>query len=865
MKNLFRLSLITLMSSCMLFAGSLTGIVKEASSGMTLPNARVTILGTTYLTLANAQGQYTFKSLPDGAYRVQVTFPGFASETVQVDVAGETTLDIGMEPSNIEEAIIVTANRAIVRETPVAFSNVTKEAIQSKYTTQDTPELLKQVPGVFSRSSGLGESDLYVRGFDSERVQIMINNVPVNDPESQVVYWSNWTGLSGNAADIQVQRGVGSSLYGSGAFGGSVNIMTENFSVDQSMGLVLTYGVMNPSSDNRYGVLSGSNSNYIGAFEYSTGFFNDDKDNFYFRYERKAGDWYIDDTYYDGHSFYFGFMHMISDRNSITINFHGAPQEHNQAGNVQDPVLLQEFGRTWNRRGHPYQENYYFKPVFEVHHDWVIDTSSHLRTTFFYTQGDGGGKYLRNDHVNLQTGEIEILNNYTFRYTDRNYDPGSIYNNSFMSDSENHHVQFGFNTSYKKIFSDLFTMVAGAEARIWDAEHYSECLFFEYGDEGPGKPATQIDEVERRYDYDGDATNYSVYARGQISPMDNLDIMLDVQYNSVEQEVTENAIRQYDFYNRVWTDIYARASMDFIQNWDASNGVATATVVSNPDANPDYYTRDYDFVQPKLGINYNINDAWNIFLNYSTAKKEPKVGDWYNRYSVPKSIDELKEEELTNTEIGIAYRTRKQTLSVNVYQMKFEDKIESIVDSLGERDTLNAGNADHDGVEVAYNLAITNNWTFASSWTFADNTWSEMADISEIFGTPVDEIVGKHVPGTPETIFYNELSYRSDSWHGYLANYHWDDYYVLYDNSAVPGLEADGTIGALDEWNLGLGYAFDVGGNKLDLSLRMNNLFAHEHYLDASWARDYGRDGQYHLGVTQAPKLNYFITANYKF
>ena len=189
-------------------------------------------------------------------------------------------------------------------------------------------------------------------------------------------------------------------------------------------------------------------------------------------------------------------------------------------------------------------------------------------------------------------------------------------------------------------------------------------------------------------------------------------------------------------------------------------------MVANPDANPDFYKRDYDFVQPKFGVNYNVNDAWNVFLNYSQAKKEPKVGDWYNRYSVPKSIDDLTEESLTNTEVGVAYRTRKQNLAINLYQMEFEDKIETITDSLGERDTLNAGNADHNGVEVAYNLAITSNWTFASSMTFADNTWSQMADVDEIFGTPIAEIVGKHVPDSAETIFYNEISYRSDSWHG---------------------------------------------------------------------------------------------------
>lgn len=853
MKKVITISMLTLAAVAAL-AGSLTGTVKE-STGSTLPNARVSILNTTYQTMANVDGVYSFKNLPDGTYRVQVAFTGFASETQSVTVAGETTLDFTLEPSNIEEAVIVTANRAVVRETPVAFSNVSGEQIRARYTTQDTPDLVKSVPGVFTRSAGLGESDLYVRGFDSERVQIMINNVPVNDPESQVVYWSNWTGLSGNAADIQVQRGVGSSLYGSGAFGGSVNIETDNFSVDRHIGLLGTYGFAN--SDN---------SNYIGAIDYSTGFFNNDRSNIYFRYERKAGDSYIDGTNYDGHSFYLGFMHYISDNQTLKINFHGAPQEHNQAANVQDPELLEQFGRTWNRRNHPYQENYYFKPVFEVHHDWTIDSQSHVRTTFFATTGNGGGRYLRNDHVNMDTGAIEpiALSYDAFSDPTRDYTTNRIYGNSWRNDSQNKHKQYGFNTSYKNILNDFFTVIAGGEYRQWNAEHFSDAENFQfYNEADPGNPIV-VDNVEQRYNYDGDVTSYSLFARGQFSPTENLDIMLDLAWQHYDQEVDENPLRQYDFYNRTWTDIYARSTMDILSNWDASSGVATADVVANPAANPDNYSRTYDFVAPKFGINWNITEAWNMFFNYSQAKKEPKVGDWYPRSRVPLSEDELKEESLTNAEIGVGYRTRNHHLAVNIYQMEFEDKIEYVTDSLGERTTMNAGNADHEGIELSYNWAINRNFRFSSSWTFANNEWTDM-NVQEIFGFDVEDVVGKHVPGAPEFMTYNELYYSSDTWYGFLSHYRFDDYYVLYDNSALTGLEDDGTLGTCDETNLGVGYKMDLGGNTLDLAVRAYNIFDNEHWYGASWGRDYGRDGQYHLGVLQAPKFNWYMTANYRF
>jgi outer membrane receptor protein involved in Fe transport len=863
-------------------AGTLSGTVKEKSTEITLPNARVAIMNTTFSTIANLDGMYSFK-IPDGTYLVKASFSGFSPETQTVTVSGDTKLNFTMVASNIEEEVVVTANRAVIRETPVAFTNVSGDTIKEKYTTQDTPELLKAVPGVFSRSAGLGEADLFVRGFDSERVQIMINNVPVNDPESQVVYWSNWTGLSGNAGSIQVQKGVGSSLYGSGAFGGSVNIETDNFKVESSKSFLGTYASM------------GDNSHYIAAADYSTGYFNNDKMNFFARYERKDGDSYIDQTGYDGHSFYFGLLYQVSESQSWTINLHGAPQDHHQAANVQDPRFLStEFGyswgsRTWNRRSHPYQENYYFKPVLEAHHDWTIDSSAHWRTTFFATTGTGGGKYLRNDNLNLDDGMVYALSNSNqFRHSDRNYNSGRIFGNGFLSDSQSNHHQFGFNTSYKKVFNEKLTMVVGGELRLWDAEHVSYSDKFEFGDEpATGLSPQRIENVEDRYNYDGIVDNYSVFARLQWSPVENITIMADVGYLNFDQSIEEVLIRQYDFYNRQWTDIYARFTADELDNWDASDpNNVTADVVANPAADPSYYSREYSFVQPKFGINWNVNDNWNVFANYSQASKEPQVGDWYNRSSPPLGTDEIDQEELKDFELGISYRTRKQNLSVNIYRMAFEDKIESVTDSLGNRETINAGDADHDGIEIAYNLQINNNLSWIASGTFANNEWTRVVDydpaidydnnpdLSEpfIFGLPAGSVYGKKVPDSPQTIVFTELAYHSKTWFGYVNYNHWDDYYALYNNSPVTddegrliGLDADGTLPTFSEVGLGIGYNMDVGGDNLRLSLRGNNITGHDHYVDASYSSDYGRDGGRYLGVTQAPKAQIYLTVDYSF
>ncbi|MCD4692285.1 MAG: Plug domain-containing protein, partial [Calditrichales bacterium] len=127
--------------------------------------------------------------------------------------------------------IIVEASRAKERETPVAFTDIGADEITKKFTVQDVPHLFVNTPGIYVTSdggSGLGDSKVYIRGFDEQRMSVMINNIEVNDPESKKVYWSNWGALPSGSQSIQIQRGAGSSLYGAGAFGGSINVLTAD-------------------------------------------------------------------------------------------------------------------------------------------------------------------------------------------------------------------------------------------------------------------------------------------------------------------------------------------------------------------------------------------------------------------------------------------------------------------------------------------------------------------------------------------------------------------------------------------------------------------------------------------------------------
>ena len=204
-------------------SGQLRGRLTDASTKEPLVGATITLIGTKIGAVTDASGNYIVAGIPAGRYTVRFAYVGYVSVQRTINVADAViTLEATLDPTTIQTGeVVAEANRAHDRETPVAFSDVSAMDIEQKIHGQDAPMLVQGIPGVYSYSpDGVanGEAKLFVRGFNQNYVQVLINGVPTNDPESNSVYWSNWGSVSSAASSIQVQRGAGSSLYGSGAF-----------------------------------------------------------------------------------------------------------------------------------------------------------------------------------------------------------------------------------------------------------------------------------------------------------------------------------------------------------------------------------------------------------------------------------------------------------------------------------------------------------------------------------------------------------------------------------------------------------------------------------------------------------------------
>lgn len=660
--------------------GKIAGRITNSETGEPIAGVSVFLEESEKGVYSSTDGTYLISDVPIGNYTIHARLMGFEQQNLQVVVETDITtiMNFKLEIKAIQiEGVKISANRAVKRETPIAFTDIDQEAISDKYTTQDMPQLLEDVPGLFANTTGIGDAEITMRGFEADKIQVLINGIPVNDPESQKVYWSNWTGLASNVKSVQVQKGAGSSLYGSGAFGGSLNIETMGSTPNSEITVRSSYGRYFTDGNTANGegeIIDYKPFNYNLLTRYNSGNLYGGKFNYNIMLEKKRGDYYLNGTNYDGYSFGIEAQNIISDH-TINTSFLGAPQEHNQVYFKSDPDLFETLGRSYNRNNHSYQENYYFKPQFSIRDKWNISESQIMMTNIFVTKGDGGGKYLSQDKFDINTGKIHFRDGFLdeedpMQWEDNVFGKhalylyetygieveefvgqdtvwfgsipvvGSSYKGNlisgngvdFFSDPArfqyswrnnriSDHFQAGLNTYYQQDFNPQLQMVLGGELRSWHANHIGKRENFRHYDDEV--EVETFDTMQKTYDYITNVINMSAFTRFQYKPISNLNIMADGQYAIYTSNIEENPIEIYDLGTGQPTGYFFYSTKETV----------------NPDSTlkfeNDDYSKVYSFFSPKFGINYNISKYFNVMANYSLAYKEPRTTEWYSGYDGP--------------------------------------------------------------------------------------------------------------------------------------------------------------------------------------------------------------------------------------
>lgn len=228
MKNLFLAVIALLLPFWASAQLTLSGTVTDSQTGNTLPGATVSISKAQTI-IADATGHYQFGNLKKGSYTLRVSFIGYTTVNQEVSLTANTTSNIALTSGAIiTEDVNVSATRASSKS-PTAFTNLKRKDIQKNNLGQDLPMLLGGTPSAVTTSdagAGVGYTGIRIRGSDGTRINVTVNGIPLNDSESQGSYFVDLPDFASSVDNIQVQRGVGTSTNGAGAFGASINIQT---------------------------------------------------------------------------------------------------------------------------------------------------------------------------------------------------------------------------------------------------------------------------------------------------------------------------------------------------------------------------------------------------------------------------------------------------------------------------------------------------------------------------------------------------------------------------------------------------------------------------------------------------------------
>src|SRR5690554_4054590 len=238
---------LSLLLSPSLHAQTVTGRVYDAQSEEPLQDAAIYQRGTTRGVTSVEDGSFEIQLLENEEETLVITFLGYETQMIELDGTYQN-LEILLERATyIGRDVFVSATR-VDETTPVTYTNINREEIEGRNLGQDIPYLLQNTPSVVTTSdagAGIGYTGIRIRGVDPNRINVTINGIPVNNPESHGVFWVNLPDLASSTENIQIQRGVGTSTHGAGAFGATINLQTSSSTSDPFGEVTTGFGSFN--------------------------------------------------------------------------------------------------------------------------------------------------------------------------------------------------------------------------------------------------------------------------------------------------------------------------------------------------------------------------------------------------------------------------------------------------------------------------------------------------------------------------------------------------------------------------------------------------------------------------------------------
>lgn len=438
--------------------------------------------------ISSQDGEFSL-SLDAGVHQLEFHHLAYTSVFKTVDLNQPLHLEFKMQESAQTLAEVSLRAVRVDADSPITHSNMDKDALEERNLGQDLPILMNFLPSVVTTTdagAGVGYTGIRVRGSDATRVNVTLNGIPFNDSESQGTFWVNMPDFTSSVEDLQLQRGVGTSTNGSGAFGASLNIQTDAVSDKAYASLANSYGSFNT---------------WKHTAKFSTGLLNE---NFEMagRLSKIKSDGYIDRAFSDLTSYYLHGAYTSGNTMIKAITFGGEQQTY-QAWNGVDAETMKT-NRRFNSAGLYYDEDgnmqfyenetdNYKQTHYQVHWNQRFDNrwSSHLALNF--TQGQGYFEQYRQDDKFSTYGMIP------YEVNGELIDKTDLVRRRWL---DNNYFVVSSNVSYKT--SDLELMMGGFFSH-YTGDHFGEVIW--------AKHPSQFKIGDRYYFSDATKSEYSVFAK----------------------------------------------------------------------------------------------------------------------------------------------------------------------------------------------------------------------------------------------------------------------------------------------------------------------------------------------------------------
>jgi iron complex outermembrane receptor protein len=663
------------------------------------------------------------------------------------------------------DPVLVTGTIAKERETPVTFTNLSKGVIEQRYSMQDVPVMLSELPAMISYSdggNGVGYNYIFLRGFDQRRLSIMVNGVPQNDPEDHNVYWIDFPDLLASSSNVQVQRGAGSAFYGPPAIGGSVNIITNPFTPKpyakfEAMFGFQEYGDSSQSLPMTMKKLSASfNSGLI-----------DNKYMFYGRLGKIQSNGYRIHSAFEAGSYFLGALrfdenmttrvHLFGGPLTDQLVYTGLPKWANSDKKLRrmnfSYVETDATGKNFDQYStlrRPQENEGFNQPHYEILNDWKISETQKLNNTLFYYDSHGYFDY-DGTWANAATLRVDSLHGFT---------PTPTIQNTIIRSGVDL-VQWGWLPRYEWEH-ERGELIIGGEYRYHQGAHWGKLQYAE------GLPAN-FNPDYRFYQYNAIKNMASLYVTENYKVQDEMTLMVNVQF----------AYNEYQIKNEKFLN----------------------TRFSVP----------YYFFNPRLGLNYNIDEEYNAYISFGYTSREPRLRNLYSaedsyfgaipgfeadtiggttRYNFNKPI--AKPEQLLNLELGVGYKTNSVQWSGNVYWMEFTNELvkSGQVDIFGNPVYGNAPRTRHIGAEVDGTVRLADFFVIGGNAALSLNKIIEFSNIA--LDSTIAGVVYSHkeklnnypIAGFPSVVGNIRLTFEQEglsaSFLGkYVGSFHTDNFNTI--------------------------------------------------------------------------------------